>query len=101
MRISGCLANTLTSPWSLSLGVYAAGGVGRRTEQQHAGVLGDCSLKLRRGDFEILLNGSGHAHGGATGELHHFDIADPGRSGDDHLVAGINRCQNHVAEPLA
>ena len=80
--------------------VDAARRVRRRAEQQHACARCDCCLKLLGRDFEVLFHAGWHSHCLALGEFHHFHIAYPCRSGDDHLVAGVDCGEDHIAQRL-
>ena len=94
------LLQHIHQPLELIARIDRTRGVGRRAEKHHASARSDGRAKLIGSDFEILLNRGGHGDSHTLGELHHFNIADPGGSGNHHLIAGIDHTQNHIAESL-
>ena len=77
--------------------VHHAGGVGGVVEDHALGLGGDGSGELLRSDLEVLGLGSLHHHGHAAHHADELNVADPVRSRQDDLVAGVHQsAQSHI-----
>ena len=74
--------------------------VGGGAQNQHLGLGRNGSLELSGTHLEILLDTRLYNHAFALGQLHHLDIAYPVGSRQHHLVTGIDKRENRVANRL-
>ena len=82
------------------LGVYAAGGVARRTEYQHAGLGGDGGFELLGGHLEVLSETGGHHYGLSASQLHHLWVTYPIGSGYDNFFTIVDKGHDGIADTL-
>ena len=71
------------------VGVDCACGVGWRAEKHHSGAWGDDATELFVSDLEVLSDVGRNGHGYTLGKFYHLNVANPGRGGDNDLVAGV------------
>ncbi|MCY1460767.1 hypothetical protein D9M71_783530 [compost metagenome] len=67
--------------------VHSARWVGRRIQDEPAGLRPDCFVQRLRGQLETRLGATGDNARLATTKLNHFWVADPVRCGDYNFVA--------------
>ncbi len=79
-------------------GIDSAGGIAGTVEHQQTCARRDGGFQFVGRHFQTVPGFGGHSDGHAFGQLDHLDIADPRRSRDHNLVAGIDQGQQHIGQ---